>query len=146
MIKLLQKFSDANMLWDQLVCYFTSINVYSSMADKQLKRRLYFLCYWCFYTQYSNEKDKVNTIIYFIVCFTKQTWLKYVFLHRKFDFRLAKIRFSFWQHLISGNNLKLQVINQSITKQKYFWVFVCFISMCAFYFWMTTVYNKYAGF
>ena len=65
------------------------------MADKQLKRRLYFLCYWCFYTQYGNEKGKVNTIFYFIVRFTKQTWLKYAYLHRKFDFRLAKIRFSF---------------------------------------------------
>ena len=43
--------------------------------------------------QYGNEKGKVNTIIYFIVRFTKQTWLKYTFLHRKFDFRLAKIRF-----------------------------------------------------
>ena len=54
------------------------------MADKRLKRRLYLLC---FYTQYGNEKGKVDTIIYFIVRFKKQTWLKYAFLHSKFDFR-----------------------------------------------------------
>ena len=43
-----------------LLLYF---NVYKSMADKRQKRRLYFLCYCCFYTQYGNEKGKVNTII-----------------------------------------------------------------------------------
>ena len=40
-----------------LLLYF---NVYLSMADKQLKRRLYFLCYCCFYTQYGNEKDTIT--------------------------------------------------------------------------------------
>ena len=43
--------------------------------------------------RHGNEKGKVDTIIYFIVRFTKQTWLKYAFLHRKFEFRLAKIRY-----------------------------------------------------
>ena len=48
------------------------------------------------FIQYSNEKGKVNTIIYFIVhLITKQTWWKYAFLHNKFYFQFVKIRFSF---------------------------------------------------
>ena len=71
-----------------LYIYFLYISIFILFT-------LYFLCYLCFYTQYGNEKGKVDTIIYFIVRFTKQTWLKYAFLPRKFDFRLAKIRFNF---------------------------------------------------
>ena len=73
----------------------------------------------------------------------------YIYLHRKFYLRLAKIRFSLvttFNTKISSPEiiLKLQVLLNNIIFESLY--VSLFISMCAFCFLLSAVYNMYAEF
>ncbi len=92
-----QKFQFGNRLWDQLVCYVILMFIHASMAEKQLKRcdkTTLFSVQLMFVYPIRQWKGKIITIIYFLVCFAKGTWLKCGFiqwvLYSKFYLRFAK--------------------------------------------------------